>query len=347
VLRLGVLLLVALLLTGARTAHAASVVVLRPAARSPELTEALFRLQGELLAVGLKVELDARPAELAADAISRDAWLERMAAERSVDAVIDIVGSPSPLGADVWILPNASRGLRAVRVAVEAHTPNRAETLAIRSIEVLRANFLVMDVPHEDPRDSADLASERPPEPSSKRTPAEPEAGPKLGIAVGATLLTGTDGVGPALLPLVRVHWAFYEGLGVEATLSGFGTRPSVGTEAGSVSIAQEYGLVGLRYATPSEAWLAAFFTLSAGTLRTTLEGSADPPERGHHIEQWAFLTEGSVGGRLELSERYWLCLAGHVQWAAPYTAIHVVSTEVATTGHPNLAASLAVGASL
>ena len=53
------------------------------------------------------------------------------------------------------------------------------------------------------------------------------------------------------------------------------------------------------------------------------------------------------LGARLALSERYSLRLAGHVQWALPYAAIHFVDTQVASTGHPNLALSLAVGASL
>jgi len=90
---------------------------------------------------------------------------------------------------------------------------------------------------------------------------------------------------------------------------------------------------------------LAGFLTLSAGALHTTLDGSGDSPNQGQRVKQWAFLAEGSLGARLELSTRYSLCLAGHVQWAAPYAAIHFVDTQVATTGHPNLAASLAVGA--
>ena len=347
--RVRVILLVALLLGWTRPVHAGAVVVLEPVARSPELTEALFRLQGELLAVGLHVEIDARPSGFGSDTSARRAWLEHVASERGIDAIIDLVGSPRPLGADVWILPRSSRGLQAVRVVLEPNTPNRAETLAIRSIEVLRANFLVIDVPDEAPADSAELPKERPPDPRSERELGEhsPGATSQVGLAVGATLLASMDGVGPALLPLVRVDWRFHEGLSAEMTLSGFGTRPSVGTNAGSVRIAQDYGLLGLRYTTPPAGSLAVFVTLSVGALRTTLDGSADAPERGHRVEQWAFLTEGNLGARLELTERYWLCLAGHVQWATPYAAIHVVSTEVATTGHPNLGASLAIGASL
>jgi len=345
--RARLVLLIVLVLACTGTARAATVVVLKPFAGSRELTEALFRLQGELLAVGLEVEVHARPSGFASTSVESGAWFDQLASEQGIDAVIDIVGSPSPLGADVWILASASRSFRAVRVVLEPATPNRAETLAIRAIEVLRANFLVIDLPREARRDEADPRHERPPEAPKAGARAEPDAASRVGVAAGAALLTSTDGVGPALLPLVRVDWALARALALEATLSGLGTRPTVATEAGSVRVAQDYGLVGLRYTTPSATFLAAFLTLSAGALRTTLDGSAEAPQQGHQVKQWAFLTEGSLGARLALSERYSLRLAGHVQWALPYAAIHFVDTEVASTGHPNLAASLAVGASL
>lgn len=334
-----VLLIAFLFLVCASPVHAATVAVLRPSETSTELTEALFRLQGELLAVGLEVEVDARPAGFGFDTVETNAWFERMATERGLDAVIDLVGYPTPLGVDVWIFQSSSRRFRASRVMLEPNTPNAPETLAIRAIEVLRANFLVFDLADKVPRE------EPVPEPASEPPREESEAVSGFGVAAGATLLTSFDGVGPAILPLVRVNWAFYAGLAAEATFSGFGSRPSVETEAGSVRVAQDYGLVGFRYSVPHQAFLAAFVTLGAGASRTRLDGSANSPNQGQQVQQWAFLAEGSLGAQLELSRRYFLCLAGHVQWAAPYTAIHFVDTQVATTGHPNLAASLAVGA--
>jgi len=322
-----------------RPAHATTALVLRPVQSSPELTEALFRLQGELLAVGLDVEVDARPAGFGSDTIEMNAWSEQMATERGIDAIIDLVGYPRPLGVDVWIFQSASRRFSASRVLLEPSTPNASETLAIRAIEVLRANFLVFDVADKHQRD------ERQPEPVHEPAREAPEAVSRFGVAAGATLLTSTDSVGPAIQPLVRVDWKLWPGLAAEGTFSGFGTRPTVETEAGSVRVAQDYGVVGLRYSVPSDSLLAGFLTLSAGALHTTLDGSGDSPNQGQRVKQWAFLAEGSLGARLELSTRYSLCLAGHVQWAAPYAAIHFVDTQVATTGHPNLAASLAVGA--
>jgi hypothetical protein len=159
------------------------------------------------------------------------------------------------------------------------------------------------------------------------------------------SLLTSFDGVGPAVLPLVRLEARLAAGLAATATLSGFGTRPTVTTEAGSVEVGQDYATLGLRYSVPSAAPLQAFAALGAGVLRTALSGSAAPPNQGHDLDQWSFLAEASLGASWQLSHRYSLSLAGHLQLAAPYPAIHFVDTEVATAGRPNLLTSLTLGA--
>src|SRR4029078_10161598 len=56
-----ILLAAALVLFSAAHARAAAVAILRPRSSAPEINEALFRLKGELLAVGLDVTLAERP----------------------------------------------------------------------------------------------------------------------------------------------------------------------------------------------------------------------------------------------------------------------------------------------
>lgn len=346
--RVKLLLALALLLAWAGNAHAANVALLRPDTRSPEVTEALFRLQGEMLSVGLEVTLAARPAEFGSKSPERDAWFQRMASEDRVDAIIDILGDPTPLGVDVWILQHATRRFRASRVVLEPHVRNAPETLAIRAIEVLRSNFLVLDLDGKTPAPPAPQEPERDERHERARLPETPESsdtGERFGLAAGASLLTSFDGVGPALLPLVRFELPLTPALMATATASGFGTRPTVTTEAGSVEVAQSYGVLGLRYSVPAQAVVRAFAALGVGTLRTALEGSADSPHRGHDVVQWAFLGEASLGATWRLSQRYTLSLAAHVQVATPYVAIHFVDTEVATTGRPNLLTSLTFGA--
>jgi hypothetical protein len=337
--RLRQLLLVALLLVWAGRVHAAHITILRPPRSSPEHAEALFRLKGELLALGLKVEIADRPARRAPDQTDPRAGLERMAAERGIDAIIDVVGEAVPTAVDIWIFQRSPRRTEVSRVQVEPSARNAAETLAIRAIEVLRSNFVEIDLAAR-----AQLhATVSPPPPEQVPPPPPPAQG--LGLEAGAAVLTSLDGVGPAILPLVRFGWAANTWLAVQATVAGFGTRPTVEAPTGSARVAQQYAVLGLCYCSASDSGIRPLVSLSAGALRTSLEGEADAPEEGHRIERWSFLVDGSLGAQLGLSGRYHLTLASHVHMAEPSVAVHLVDTLVATTGRPNLVMSLTVGA--
>lgn len=336
------ILLFVFCLVWAAPAQAASITLLKRPESSAEVTEALFRLQGELLAVGLQLQMAERPANFDAGSFDKQAWLERFVSETNTDAILSVVGSDVPVGVDIWICDRGSQPLRGHRVALEVDAMNPAETLAIRAIEVLRANLLVIDLGTGKPA-AAPAAATLPARDSSPAPLHAPDR--PLDLEAGAALLTSLDGVGPALLPLVRADWTFVGGLAAEATLSGFGTQPSVETEAGGVHVAQAYGLLGLRWLSSSESRLAALLALGAGALHTTLDGWAESPNRAHRLSQWALVVEGRFGTRLSLSQHYSLSLAGHVQFASPHVAVHFVDTQVATLGRPNLLASLSVGA--
>ena len=59
--RLPLAVLASTLLFGAAPVHASAVAIVRPHTPSPELAETLSRLHGELLSVGLEVEIAQRP----------------------------------------------------------------------------------------------------------------------------------------------------------------------------------------------------------------------------------------------------------------------------------------------
>ena len=100
-------------------AEAATVALLRPASNAPAVKEALFRLQGELLAVNLAVAITSRPPlPDVRDTASPEAlaWFERASNERGIDAFIDVVGDSVPVAVDVWICEHSPYRLRASRV---------------------------------------------------------------------------------------------------------------------------------------------------------------------------------------------------------------------------------------
>jgi hypothetical protein len=167
----------------------------------------------------------------------------------------------------------------------------------------------------------------------------------RFGLEVGVAAVTSLDGVGPAILPIARFDWAVRSWLVVQAALAGLGTRATVATTAGNAQVAQDYGVLGGCYRFLSDRRLRPFFALSAGLLRTSVEGRADSPNQGHATEQWSFLLDGSLGAGLRLRDRFTLTVAAHAQMAEPYVAIHFVDTVVATSARPNLLLTLTIGA--
>lgn len=324
------------------SAHAASIAILRPAGSSVELGEALFRLQGELLALGLEVRIAERAKGAGGSERDVQAWFEQTAAAQDVDAVIDVVGETVPTAVEVWIGERGSRRYRMTRVVLDPNAENAAETLAIRAIEVLRSSFLEIDL---SARARRRPAAEAPPR-DAPEPPPEQRA-QRFGLEAGAALLTSLDGVGPALLPLARLDWALGSSLTAETTLAGFGTRPTLEGESGSARVAQQFGVLGLCYCSPSHAGVLPILGVAAGALRTSLSGRADAPERGHSIERWSLLVDAKFGARLGFPGGYHLTLASHLHWAEPYVAVHFVDAEVASTGRPNLLLSLTAGARL
>jgi hypothetical protein len=344
--RLRLTILTCLLLLLAAPAQAATVAMVRPAKPSAGVTEILSRLQGELLSVGIEVQMLGRPDVRGSgppDRRARPEMLERLVADREVDAVIDVVGDVVPVAVDVWLVDRSTRKLTVARVDAEPNAQNPSERLAIRALEVLRSSFLEFDLAARQRRGesienpAARLGAE------GVSTPAGPDG--RLAVEAGAAALTGLDGVGAAVLPVLRLGWVVRPWLALQATLAGLGTRPAVARSAGTARIAQQYGVLGGSYRFRSGQGLWPFVDLSAGVLRTAITGQADSPRQGHTVDQWSFLVDGSLGAGLSLGRHYYLTLAAHVHVAAPYVAVHFADDVVATSGRPNLLFTLTVGA--
>jgi len=323
-------------------ARAATVALLEPASDTPAIHEALFRLQGELLAVGASVVFTARPPLAEAETEPQREWLEHMARERHVDAFVDVRGSDAPVAADVWIYERSTPHLERARVTLEPGADNRAATLAIRTIEVLRSSFLAREL------GAADRPRAPVPEPAAPATDvssAPPAERTRFALEAGGTALTSFDGLSPALLPLLRGEWGLDSRLSLQLTFAAFGTQPHVETSAGDVTVRRDFGLLGVCVCRRSIRGVHPFFALSIGALHTGVDGQANAPSVGHHVRQWAALVDAAAGARIGWSDRFYVSAAAQLQLAAPYVAIHVVDTVVATTGRPNLLFTLTAGA--
>jgi hypothetical protein len=330
---------------GVTPTRAATVIILRPANSPPVMVETLVRLKGELTSAGFETEIVDSTTSGGGPGDSR-ASLEQLAAKRGADAVVGIVGDLSPDSVEVWVIDKVTGKSVVRRVPFEPAATRASETLALRAIELLRSSFLEIDLAASGRRNAPGTGTAPPPAVvhfvEAERLAQHPE---RFGVEVGGAAVMSLDGVGPAVLPLVRFDSSVRPWFLAQATLAGLGTRATVETQAGSAQVAQAYGLVGGSLALRAGQRVRPFAALSAGALRTSGEGRADLPNQSSVVDRWSFLIDVGLGTLLRLPDRFYLSLGAHAQLAEPYVGVRFLGTVVATSGRPNLLLTLTIGA--
>ncbi len=292
--------------------------------------------------MGLEDTTIERPAAGSSAATDLRPWLEQLAAERGAIAVIQILGDDGVSAIDVWVRKSPGR-FEVTRVAVDPDTTNSSARLAIRALEALRASLLEVEFAA---RYQSGPRGARPPAPKLPApVPPMKPVRERVGLEFGATVLVSPGGVGPAVLPSLRVDWAVRPRLLVQASLAAFGSNPSVTTASGSARVAREYFLLGGCYRLWGNQPWWPFLSIAAGALHTSAEGQAGLAMNTHVVDQWSLLTDAGLGATIRFYQSYHLTLSGHVQLAQPYVAIHFGDAVAATTGRPEFLLTLAVGA--
>ena len=268
---------------------------------------------------------------------------EPIATARDADAVIEIGAELGAATVDIYVLDRRTRRSEVSRVALESSAEDGPARLAIRTIEVLRSHLVEIDLAARARPGPIDVRAAPAAAPET-RAPAA--AADRVGLEAGAVVLTGVDGVGPALLPTVRVGWATRSGLVLHAALAGFGSRPTLTAPAGSARVAQQFGLLGIQHRRAIDA------AASNPTPRSR-PASCEPRSTARPTRPRRRMS--SIVGpscSTEASARVSACRAGpSSRWRCtcrsrqPYVAVHIADTLVATTGRPNLLLTLTVGA--
>jgi len=341
--RLAVCCSMLLMFTAPAFAH--TVALLRPPSHSPSTTEILARLRGELLSVGFEVVFRDH-LESEATVMGAEVWQHALAEEDEVDAAIDVVGEVAPFAVDVWIIDSAREFHLAARVTPETKVENASKRLAIQASEVLRARLFETHLAARDRRYPVAPSTGATAGGAAVKAETETRTEPRqLGFELGAAVLASVDRVGPALLPIGRLDFAVGPEVLLQATVAGFGTQPVIETSAGNARVGTEYALFGTCYRMNRNRWLNPLAAISAGAVRTSVEGRAESPRVGHSVAQWSFLLDASLGAAFDLTRHYSVALAAHAQLAEPYVAIRFAEQRVASAGRPNLLLSLTLGA--
>jgi len=319
-------------------ARAANVILVQPPSPSPAMAEAIVRMRGELISEGFQVEvLDGPKGE------QSRSWLEQLAAARKADAVVAVFGDETPDSVEVWVVDQVTEKTVVRRIPFKSQSDLAPKTFAIHALELLRASFLEIGLrPSSRPNEAKSIPpavvhfvdSERP-----------ASRGGRFGVEIGGAAVIGFGDIGPSILPVMRIGWAFSPSLVAQVAAAGYGSHAGVQVNAGSARVAEEFALLGARYRFILGRHLRPTVSLAAGVLHTRAEGEATSLYQGREAALWSFLLDGGVGIGVALTERFEVEFATHAQIAEPYPAIRFDRSVVATSSRPSLLFTLTIGA--
>ncbi|HEX6765852.1 MAG TPA: hypothetical protein VF103_10255 [Polyangiaceae bacterium] len=311
------------------------VVLVRPAAESAIVNEAITRIRGELVADGFDVlVVDAPPGADPA------AILGRSDGETNAAATLGLFLHADARVAELWVVDRLTRKtvMRSIEIT-SVPEGSEPEVLARRSVELLRASLLEILVD----------AREKPSESSASRARAShwverslPPRTSRWGIEAGAQLLASAGGVGSAVMPVGRVRVALGRQVAARLSLSGLGTRPRVEGAVGTATVSQALGLLELVGEIAPESPVKPSISLGAGTYHIGVDGSASEPYAGTSGDRFVFAADAGVGLTLSMSSSFALSLEGHATLVTPYPVIRFLEVDSAEVNNPLVSASLA-----
>lgn len=323
----------------AQAGWAATVILVRPANPKAVTAEALVRMHGELVSAGFDVQIAA-----STPGADPRASLEQTASGNNVDAVVALLGDVSPGSVEVWVIDRVTGKSVVRRIPNQPESNRAAEILAIRAIELLRASLLEIAMAGS----GEPVAAPKPPPVAVTRfvdRALDARRDSRWAIEVGGSGVASFDGVGPALLPIVRLNLALGSYVLIRATAAGLGTRARVQAQSGWADLAEQFGLIEAGVRLRPRRRLQPFFSLGAGAQHTSAEGRPSSKYssnyQGQTAGRWAFLADAGAGLHLSLVHHFAVALEVHAQLAQPYPVVRFLGAQVATTGRPDLLPSL------
>lgn len=321
----------------ARAAALPKVILVRPPAAPPSVTEALVRLRGELIAAGF----DAEVIELSLAADVRES-LERAspASTASATALVAVIASADPGSAELWVIDRVTGKTVVRRVNAGAADASRmAEVLSVRAVELLRASFLELAIA-TGPSAEAPAPTTPAVERWAIQTLEEPDW--TWAVEAGGGTADAIGGVWNAILSVARLEHAFGERLCARVTFEGIGTDARVDTPNGYADVSQTVllGEALIRFRRGRR--IEPLVTLGAGTLRLVADGHEAAPYQGESGVRWAAAGDVGIGVRLPLRRRrFEIGIEAHALVAQPYPTVRFFDTEVTHAGRPSLIGSV------
>lgn len=324
-------LLALAIVASSRLARADSVVVVLagPQSSADPPGEVMNRVRGELIADGFRVQPVSPVSEPARVATLRDAGRVGggpIAAGLFVD---------ENAGIDIYLLDTLSSRIVLRHIDAQTASPGEApEVVARHAVDLLRASLL--DFAIEGLRSAATTtptAAASPPGGPSLDRPTMPRWAFEGGLGV----LGSFQGVGAALVPVVRLRFAANRTFQIRLIGAGYGSTPSVKVDRGTATIQQGVILAEGSADLGHARWLRPLVAIGAGAYYAGVTGSGAPSYEGRSGDALALALDGSVGLATSLSSNVELSLEVHALVTEPGIAVRFIDVDAARLGRPSL----------
>jgi hypothetical protein len=243
-------------------------------------------------------------------------------------------------------LPDGYELHRLIRVPAAAGGDDPA-VLAVRAVELLRDIYL--DVPRDFPHREAPKPPEPPPVIQIEPPPVGPADHKALRMFLGAAVLGGRAGLGPAIAPVLGVALPLGRGLSLAGAASGpFGRL--VGDEmTGSATTTQALAMVGGRYELELRGGVSPFVVLGTGVHYIRAEGTPALEKMPIAMSSSAIAPLFSFGAGVSVWFRRWLAATVQVEefYTQPITNVMISGVLVGQAGGPSLLAQIGLLVSL
>jgi hypothetical protein len=246
------------------------------------------------------------------------------------------VGS-APRHLDVWFLDRSSGKTSVAHLHVADEEMDRADVVtAVRAVDFIRARMFDTLAYR--------LATAKPlPSPSpSARTPGLRD---RTSLAGGLAVLGTTSGFGPSLQPYLEAGFQLRSWVRATASAFGFGTRPSLQAQEGTLRVDQSFIGLGLTF-TRWQWWrFLPHAEVGGGAYHVVAEGTANSGFQGQRITAWSLGGRVSVGATATLARHWFFDVTAGTLWLMQEPRLYSLSTFVASTGRPSWIGTALVGA--
>jgi hypothetical protein len=314
------------------------VTVVDPPADDRILVEAGVRIRAELDAAGLSNRAIACAGGVGSAACDATASAAAIALSRQDGlATIRVIAT----------LPDGYELHRLIRVPGAAGGDDPS-VLAVRAVELLRDIYLDIprDFPHREPA---------PPEPATIRpaavasVPAAPPGADRkpLRVFLGAAVLTGRRGLGPAVAPVLSLALPVGYGLSLAATASGPFEKLIGDVEPGTASTTQALAMIGVHYELVLGS-VSPFASLATGVHYLRAEGT--PTQMMNQLMAADAISPLlALGAGVSVWFRRWLAATAQLEsfYTQPVNYVTVGGVVVGQSGGPSLLAQLGLSVSL